>query len=188
MLGETKGGNPQHKKTKDKHKEKQRALLKVWLQKCCNLATLLRRNISTSVYEDKAESFFGFVLLMLVQGAPNLIKEPTRITLKSSSLIDHVVTNTPEKISQSGVLHTGISDHNLVYAIRKNRIFQKADDFVEIRNMKHFNEEKFVNELLNQHWENVYFFGDDPNAMWGNMERIIFRSSKQTYPITTQKN
>ena len=49
-----------------------------------------------------------------------LLKEPTRITIKSSSYIDHVVTNTPEKISQSGVLHTGISDHSLVYAIRKN--------------------------------------------------------------------
>ena len=49
-----------------------------------------------------------------------LIKEPTRITMKSSSLIDHVVTNTPEKNSQSGVLHTGISDHSLVYAIKKN--------------------------------------------------------------------
>ena len=45
------------------------------------------------------------------------IKEPTRITLKSLSLIDHVVTNTPEKISQSCVLHTGISDQTLVYEI-----------------------------------------------------------------------
>ena len=55
-----------------------------------------------------------------------LIKEPTRITIKSSSLIGHVVTNTPEKISQSGVLHTGISDHSLVYAIRKNsNIFRR---------------------------------------------------------------
>ena len=87
--------------------------------------------------------------------------------MKSSSLIDHVVINTPEKISQSGVLHTGISDHSLVYAMRKNsNIFRKANDFVEIRNMKHFNEEKVVDELPNQQWKNEYFFGDDPNAMW----------------------
>ncbi len=44
-----------------------------------------------------------------------LINEPTRVTMRSSSLIDHVVTNTPEKISHSGVIHTGISDHSLVY-------------------------------------------------------------------------
>ena len=65
-----------------------------------------------------------------------LINEPTRVTLTTSSLIDHVVTNTPEKISHSGVVHTGISDHSLIYAIRKIRHFQKNDDFVEIRNMK----------------------------------------------------
>ena len=54
-----------------------------------------------------------------------LINEPTRVTLTTSSLIDHVVTNTPEKISHSGVVHTGISDHSLIYAIRKIKHFQK---------------------------------------------------------------
>ena len=34
-----------------------------------------------------------------------LINEPTRVTMTTSSLIDHVVTNTPEKISHSGVVH-----------------------------------------------------------------------------------
>ena len=72
-----------------------------------------------------------------------LINEPTRVTMTTSSLIDHVVTNTPEKISHSGVVHTGISDHSLVYAIRKFRVFQKTNDFVEIRNMKNFNEKNF---------------------------------------------
>jgi exonuclease III len=43
-----------------------------------------------------------------------LINEPTRVTMTTSSLIDHVVTNTPEKISHSGVVHTGISDHSLL--------------------------------------------------------------------------
>ena len=104
--------------------------------------------------------------------------------MKSSSLIDHVVTNTPEKISQSGVLHTGISDHSLVYAIRKNsNIFQKANDFVEIRNMEHFNEEKFVNELLNQQWENVYFFGDDPNAMWRIWKELFLEVLNKHAPL-----
>ena len=32
-------------KTKGKYKEKQRALLKVWLQKCSNLATLVKKRI-----------------------------------------------------------------------------------------------------------------------------------------------
>ena len=48
-----------------------------------------------------------------------LIESPTRITETSQTLIDVIITNTPTKIMTSGVLHVGMSDHSLVYAIRK---------------------------------------------------------------------
>ena len=116
-----------------------------------------------------------------------LINEPTRVTLTTSSLIDHVVTNTPEKISHSGVVHTGISDHSLIYAIRKIRHFQKNDDFVEIRNMKNFNENNFVNELLNQHWECIYFFGKDPNHMWEIWKELFLEVLNKHAPLQHKK-
>ena len=81
-----------------------------------------------------------------------LIDEPTRITMTTSSLIDHIITNTPEQISHSGVIHTGISDHRLVFAIRKIRIIQqKEKNTIEVRNMKNCDGKKFVDELLTQH-------------------------------------
>ena len=116
-----------------------------------------------------------------------LINEPTRVTLTTSSLIDHVVTNTPEKISQSGVVHTGISDHSLIYAIRKIKHFQKNDDFVEIRNMKNFNENNFVNELLNQHWDCIYFFGKDPNHMWELWKELFLEVLNKHAPLQHKK-
>ena len=40
--------------------------------------------------------------------------------------------------------------------------------------MKNFDEGKFIEELLKQHWEYVYFFADDPNAMpVRNLEKFI---------------
>jgi hypothetical protein len=78
--------------------------------------------------------------------------------MTTTSLIDHIVTNTPEKISDSGVIHTGISDHSLIFAIRKISVIKKQENIVEMRNMKNFNEEKFVAELLKQHWENKCIF------------------------------
>ena len=48
-----------------------------------------------------------------------LINEPTRVTPTSASLIDLILTNKPENISQSVVVHLGISDHSLIFAIRK---------------------------------------------------------------------
>ena len=65
-----------------------------------------------------------------------LINEATPVTMTTTSLIDHIVTNTPEKICHSGVIHTGISDHSLVLAIRKISIIYKQENTLQIRNMK----------------------------------------------------
>ena len=95
-----------------------------------------------------------------------LIQEATRVTMTSSTLIDHIITNTPEKVSDSGVIHIGISDHSLVFAIRKIFVIKKLENTIEIRNMKKFDTQKFVADLMQQQWENVYFFAETPNAKW----------------------
>lgn len=43
-----------------------------------------------------------------------LIKEPTRITSISNTLIDLFLTNEPNKFALSGVSHVGCSDHSLI--------------------------------------------------------------------------
>ena len=48
-----------------------------------------------------------------------LIDCPIRITSNTSTLIDHILTNTQENISQSSVLDTAISDHSLIHCTRK---------------------------------------------------------------------
>ena len=41
------------------------------------------------------------------------------VTSKTAIVIDHVLTNSSQKVSQSGVIELGISDHDLVYCTRK---------------------------------------------------------------------
>ena len=48
-----------------------------------------------------------------------LIDCPIRITSNTSTLTDHILTNTQENISQSSVLDTAISDHSLIHCTRK---------------------------------------------------------------------
>ena len=48
-----------------------------------------------------------------------LINEPTRITASSATLIDHIFTNSLDRVVCSGVSHISISDHSLIYAFRK---------------------------------------------------------------------
>ena len=48
-----------------------------------------------------------------------LIKEPTRSTLTTATIIDHFATNKPNLIISSGVFATGFSDHDMIFGIRK---------------------------------------------------------------------
>ena len=47
-------------------------------------------------------------------GLTQIIEEPTRITDRNSSLLDHILVNTPEKITQHAVLPKAISDHDMI--------------------------------------------------------------------------
>ena len=144
---------------------------------------MLKRDVLLNTSTKKLNSLYQLYQLF------QLIEEPTRITMKSSSLIDHFVTNTPEKISHSGVIHTGISDHSIIFAIRKTgNIEKKENNTVEMRNMKKFDKERFLYELLAQHWEYVYFFGNDPNTMWEIWKDLFLEVLDKHATTSTEKD
>ena len=48
-----------------------------------------------------------------------IIARPTRVTDQSATLIDHILMNSPDKVSKSGVIDLGLSDHDLIYCTTK---------------------------------------------------------------------
>ena len=48
-----------------------------------------------------------------------LIICPTRVTYNTSSLIDHILTNSVEKIFRSGIFGCGMLDHQLIFCTKK---------------------------------------------------------------------
>ena len=109
--------------------------------------------------------------------------------MTSSTLIDHIITNKPENISKSGVIHTGISDHSLIYAIRKINYYsrQNVENIFEIRNMKKFHKNAFCNDLSQQLWDNIYFFGENPNDMWGMFKELFLEVLDKHAPLQKKK-
>ena len=43
-----------------------------------------------------------------------MIKSPTRTTCSTSTLTEHILTNTQEYISQSAIINTALSDHSVL--------------------------------------------------------------------------
>jgi len=105
------------------------------------------------------------VNILDVYGLAQLITDPTRVTINTQSLIDLCVTNSPDKVSKSGVHHIGISDHSLVFMTRKARFERSPSRIIQIRSYKHFNEDNFLNDLKQMPWMDVQNY-DDPNDMW----------------------
>ena len=90
-------------------------------------------------------------------GLKQLIVDATRITANSSSTIDHVISNSKEKVSDSGVLNHSFSDHLPVFCTRKlNRssIFQPV--IKRVRSLKHYSQEILLQSLQNVNWNDVY--------------------------------
>ena len=54
-------------------------------------------------------------------GLKQLINKATRETIDTSSIIDHIAINIASNLIESGVRKLGLSDHYMVYAIRKFR-------------------------------------------------------------------
>ena len=93
-----------------------------------------------------------------------LITEPTRITPLSQTLTDLCITNYPEKISASGVIPLGISDHSLIYIVRKSAYPKLTTKIIKRRNFKHFKKSDFLEELSHLDLDIIHN-SDDPNEM-----------------------
>ena len=96
-----------------------------------------------------------------------LINELTRVTDYSSTLIDHIFRNTPDKVVCSGVSHISISDHSLIYAYRKLSVslLSRRQLMVNCRKFKNFDPIKFCHDIRPQNWSHVNDF-NNPNDMW----------------------
>ena len=81
-------------------------------------------------------------------GIEQLLTLPTRITKNSSSLLDHVLTNSADRISQFGIVNVGLSDHQLIYCTRKiTQTRLNAHKYVKMRSLKYYSEDLYVKKL-----------------------------------------
>ena len=95
-----------------------------------------------------------------------LIEEPTRVTLGTATLLDHIATTCPNNVLESGVLKISMSDHYMVYCIRKlNSSFKKDHEAIKTRNMKNFSEEAFLQDVATINWQDVLGTSDDVNKL-----------------------
>ena len=79
-------------------------------------------------------------------GFMSVITKATRVTDHSSSLIDHIYTNTPEKVIKSGICLADISDHLPVFCTIAKTL-PTSNEARYFRDFTHFNHNAFLPDL-----------------------------------------
>ena len=52
-------------------------------------------------------------------GLKQIVQSPARITWSTSTLIDHILTSVPSRVSGKGAINVGMCDHQLIFCTRK---------------------------------------------------------------------
>ena len=112
-----------------------------------------------------------------IYGLKQLIEDPTRATFGSSTIIDHIATSCTSTIIESGVYEVSISDHYMVDCIRKfNGAIARDQKILKTRKMKNFNQDAFLSNISNIHWEHIVSKTDNVNysvCEWTNLFSLL---------------
>ena len=81
---------------------------------------------------------------------------PTRVTDRSSTLLDHIYVSNDNLYIHWGTLNLGLSDHALIYTCRKKAKVNKEKDFKVIRCYRNFVPELFAKDVEQIDWSPVY--------------------------------
>ena len=75
-----------------------------------------KKEISSKFLSHNVKNYHQFCTM---HGLKQLTQSPTRVTYSTSTLIDHILTSAPSRVSQKVVINIGVSDHVLIFCTRK---------------------------------------------------------------------
>ena len=110
-----------------------------------------------------------------MHGLKQLIQSPTRVTCSTSTLIDHILTSAPSRVSQKGVINVGVSDHQLIFCTRKiSRIKTGGDHkYLNFCSLKNYTADYYKETLKQVDFPNYENFGDVNEAYSNFFQKLM---------------
>ena len=96
----------------------------------------------------------------------NMIKDPTRETETTKSVLDLVIVNDASKVTTSGVQDICIADHKLVYLKYTLKRSKSKPKIITVKNYKRLDEKAFKNDIENAPWWVCTTFDDIDDMIW----------------------
>ena len=122
-------------------------------------------------------------------GLTQLVTEPTRVTMSSSTLIDVILSTMPTSHVSTGVIQLTMSDHFMPYTIIACQSQKHIAKFITIRDFKCFNHASFISDI-EQTFTN-FILDDlesiDINNTWNRWKAMFEKVCSRHAPLKTIK-
>ena len=152
-----------------------------------NVEYILLVDFNCNLLNEKDLDTSALMNISTVYGLDQLIKSPTRVTERSSTLIDVIFTSNLNNVVCFGVSHIGISDHSLVYVYQK--IAQPPPcsglNHVSFRHFKGFDSDSFRKEISNQDWNMADH--QHPDDMWAEWRKFFSTECENHAPLKSKR-
>ena len=118
-----------------------------------------------------------------------IINSPTRVTPRTSSTIDVIITNRPEKITNSGVIPISLSDHYMVYCTlgsKHNACNENCHRFNISRNIGKVDVDDYVHDVDQISWEEVETF-ENVESAYNYFENRLLKVIEKHAPLRKKR-
>ena len=118
-----------------------------------------------------------------------LIIDPTRVTAHSQTLLDVLLTNTPELFKRYGVYNPELSDHYVIYGEIKEKVRKHRPKITTFRQIKNTDFELLNQDLLNAPWNVSDIFSstdigkDCLKVLLITMHQLEKQGERKGYPL-----
>ena len=116
-----------------------------------------------------------------------LITQPTRVTVNTSTTLDVILTSIPELHSRQSVLPIALSDHYLVCTTLKAPSGKQTHNTIRFRDYKNFDQEKFISDLETELNALNIMQLNNLNEAWLKLKNALINISNKHAPIKTMR-
>ena len=111
-----------------------------------------------------------------------IVERPTRATRTSKTLIDHIITNHPQRVTNTGIIPCSIlSDHDVIYTCVNLRPPWFHPRYKFIRDFRNFNKDMFKEDFSTLPLSVIYYL-DDPDEQLETLNTLHFPSVLRDTP------
>lgn len=147
--------------------------------------TFIFGDFNVCVLHKMAKLCRDYLSLLKIFNLKQIITNPTRVTNSSSTLIDHIIVSRDDKISLSGVIASGLSDHYMTFCTRKGKrkgTNKQESNTIKIRTTKNYDKSIFVDKLMSLDWSELYLCRN-VNIAWEIFKKLFMSVLNEIAPM-----